>query len=92
MVMYERLMSTSINNLFKMLSFFAFVQLKVVKDMVREDIVIFQHIWEETNERQGQASLVIIKRYLKHCEDINMGWVNVHWGVPQDLNVITSFP
>jgi hypothetical protein len=28
-VMYERLMSTSINNLFKMLSFFAFVELRV---------------------------------------------------------------
>jgi hypothetical protein len=28
-VMYERLMSTSTNNLFKMLSFFAFVELRV---------------------------------------------------------------
>ncbi len=29
---------------------------------------------------------------LKICEDIDMGWVNVHWGVPQDPNVITSIP
>jgi sugar phosphate isomerase/epimerase len=53
---------------------------------------MFQNIWEETNEEQGQASLLTIKRHLKYCEDINMGWVNVHWGVPQDLNVITSLP
>jgi hypothetical protein len=72
--------------------FFAFVQLKLVKDMVHEDVVMFQNIWEETNEEQGQASLLIIIIYLKHCEDIDMGWVNVHWGVPRDLNVITSFP
>jgi hypothetical protein len=22
------------------------------------------------------------KMYMKHREDINMGWVNVRWGVP----------
>ncbi len=90
--MYERFMSTLVDNLFKMLSFFAFVQIRVIKDMVHEDVVMFQNIWKETNEEQGQASLFIIKRYLKHCEDIDMGWVNVHWGVPQDSNVITSLP
>jgi len=61
-----------------MLSFFAFIQIRVIKDMVREDVVMFQNIWEETNEEQGQASLFTIKRYLKHYEDIDMGWVNVH--------------
>ncbi len=60
--------------------------------MVHEDVVMFQNIWEDANEEQGQASFLTIKRYLKHCEDINMGWVNVHWGVPQDSNVINSFP
>jgi hypothetical protein len=24
------------------------------------------------------------KKYMKHREDINMGWVNVRWGVPWD--------
>ncbi len=24
------------------------------------------------------------KKYMKHCEDINMGQVNVCWGVPWD--------
>ncbi len=62
-VMYERFMSTLVDNLFKM-SFFYFVQ---TKDMVRENVVMFQNIWEETNEEQGQASLLTIKRYLKHC-------------------------
>ncbi len=90
-VMYERSTSTSINNLFKM-SFFAFVQISVIKDMVREDVVMFQNIWKETNEEHSQTSLFTIKRYLKHCEDIDMGLVNVHWGVPQDSNVITSLP
>jgi len=71
-------MSTLVDNLFKMLSFFAFIQIRVIKDMVREDVVMFQNIWEETNEEQGQASLFTIKRYLKHYEDIDMGWVNVH--------------
>jgi hypothetical protein len=71
-------MSTLVDNLFKMLSFFAFIQIRVIKDMVREDVVMFQNIWEETNEEQGQASLLTIKRYLKHYEDIDMGWVNVH--------------
>ncbi len=44
-----------------MLSFFAFVQLKVVKDIVREDVIMFQNIWEETNEEQGQASFLLSK-------------------------------
>jgi hypothetical protein len=91
-VMNERFMLTLVNNLFKMLLFFAFVQIRVVKDMVHEDVVMLQNIWEETNEEQGQTSLLTIKRYLKHCEDIDMGWVNVHWGVLQDSNVINSLP
>jgi hypothetical protein len=45
-----------------MLSFFAFVQLKVVKDIVHEDVIMFQNIWEETNEEQGQASLLLSKQ------------------------------
>jgi hypothetical protein len=60
--------------------------------MVHEDVIMFQNIWEETNEKQGQASLLTIKRYLKHYEDVDMGWVNVHRGVLQDLIVITSIP
>jgi len=40
-VIYERFMSTLVNDLFKMLSFFAFVQIRVIKDMVHEDVVIF---------------------------------------------------
>jgi len=47
--MYERFMLTLVDNLFKMF-FFAFVQIRVVKDMVHEDVLMFQNIWEETNE------------------------------------------
>jgi hypothetical protein len=42
-------MSTLVDNLSAML-FFAFVQIKVVKDMVRENVAMFQNIWEEINE------------------------------------------
>jgi hypothetical protein len=49
-VVCEKFMSTLVDNLFAMLSFFALVQIKVVKDMVREDVAMFQKIWEEINE------------------------------------------
>jgi hypothetical protein len=32
--------------------------------MVCEDIALFQEIWEQTNEEQGEASLLDIGRYL----------------------------
>ncbi len=31
-------------------------------------------------------------RYLRCCEDIDMGWVNIRWGVFQDPDAITSLP
>jgi hypothetical protein len=59
--------------------------------MVRKDITMFQEIWEQIDEEQGEASLLNIKKYLQRCEDIDMGWINVHWGVAQVLNNSTSF-
>jgi len=44
-VTYERLMSP-LDNLSKMSLFFIVVQIKVVEDMVCEDIGLFQEIWE----------------------------------------------
>jgi len=54
------------------------------------DIALFQEIWEQTYEEQEEASLLDIMKYNQHYEDINMGWINVHWGVPQVLNASTS--
>jgi hypothetical protein len=56
------------------------VQIKVIKDMVCKDIALFNEIWEQIDDKQGEASFLEIKRYLKFCEDIDMGWVNVYWG------------
>ncbi len=44
-VVYKRLMSP-LDNLSEMSLFFIDVQIRVVEDMVREDIVLFQEIWE----------------------------------------------
>ncbi len=49
-VAYEKLMST-LDNLFEMSFFFALVQIKAIEDMVRENVVIFQNIWEVTNQK-----------------------------------------
>ncbi len=48
-VAYQRLMSPS-NNLTEMSLFFFDVQIKVIKDMVCEDICMFQENWEQTDE------------------------------------------
>jgi hypothetical protein len=32
--------------------------------MVRKDITLFQEIWEQTNEEQGEVSLLDIRRYI----------------------------
>jgi hypothetical protein len=45
--------------------------------MGHENIALFQEIWEQTNDEQGEASLLNIKRYFRHCEDIDMGWINM---------------
>jgi hypothetical protein len=42
---YKRFMSP-LDNLSEMSLFFIDVQIRVVEDMVREDIVLFQEIWE----------------------------------------------
>ncbi len=90
-VAYERLMSPS-DNLFEMFFFFAYVQITAIEDMVREDIALFQEIWEQKFDKQKEASLLDIRRYFQCHEDIDMGWINVCWGVPQVLDVSTSFP
>ncbi len=46
---YKRLMS-ALDNLSEMSLFFTSIQIKAIKDMVCEDIVIFQDIWEVTNQ------------------------------------------
>jgi hypothetical protein len=80
------------DNMSKMSLFFSIVKIRVVIDMVCEDIALFQEIWEQTNEELGEASLLDIGRYLRHYDDIDMGWINMRWGVPQVPNVSTSLP
>jgi hypothetical protein len=46
-----------------MLLFFAFAYIHVVNDMDHKDVALFQDIWGQTNEKQGQASFMAIKRY-----------------------------
>jgi hypothetical protein len=60
--------------------------------MVHKDIALFQEIWEQINEKQGEASLLDIRKYLQCHEDIHMGWINMHWGLPQVPNASTSLP
>jgi hypothetical protein len=61
--MFERFMSPS-NNLSKMSLFFVVVQIRVVNNMGCENIALFQEIWEQTNDEQGETSLLNIRRYL----------------------------
>jgi hypothetical protein len=53
-----------LNNLFEMLIFFTIVHIRVVEDMVRKDIALFQKNWEQIDEEQGKVSLLDIRRYL----------------------------
>jgi DNA-binding MltR family transcriptional regulator len=69
------------NNMFEMSLFFTIVYIKAIEDMVCEDIALFQEIWEQTDEEQKEASFFDIRRYFRCREDINMGWINMHWGV-----------
>jgi hypothetical protein len=77
---YERFMLPS-NNISKMSLFFVVVHIRVVEDMVCKDITLFQEIWEQTNEKQGEDSFLNIRRYLQCREDKDMGWINMRWGV-----------
>jgi hypothetical protein len=52
---------STLDNLPKMPLFFAYVQIRAIKDMVHENVALFQEIWERTNEKQGEASLLKIK-------------------------------
>jgi hypothetical protein len=58
--------------------------------MVCDGMALFQEIWEQTNEEQGEDSFMDIRRYLQHHEDIDMGWINMHWGVLQVPDASTS--
>lgn len=49
---YKRLM-LALNSLSEMPFFFASIQIRAIKDMVRENVVIFQNIWKVTNQKQG---------------------------------------
>jgi hypothetical protein len=44
---------SALNNMFKMSHFFTSAQIRAIKNMVCEDIMIFQDIWEVTNQEQG---------------------------------------
>ncbi len=59
---------------------------------MREDIALFQKNWEQTNEEQGEVSLLDINIYLQHHEDIDMGRINMQWCVPQVPNALTNLP
>jgi len=52
--------------------------------------IVPRKIWEQTNEEQGEDSFMDIRKYLQRHEDINMGWINMHWGVLQVLYASTS--
>jgi hypothetical protein len=69
------------NNLSEMSFIFTVVHIKVIEDMVHEDIALFQEIWEQTDEEQGEASLLNRQKSFQCCEDINMGWINMGRGV-----------
>jgi hypothetical protein len=71
--------------------FFVVVHIKAVENIVRRDIALFQESWEQTYEEQEEVSLLDIMKYNQHHEDINMGWIKVHWGVPHVRNASTSF-
>ncbi len=60
--------------------------------MVGEDITLFQEIWHQIDEEQREASLFDIRKYLQHHVDIDMGWINVRWGVPQVLDDSINLP
>jgi hypothetical protein len=47
---YEMFMST-LDILPKMSLLFAYVHIKAIKDMVHENVALFQEIWEQTNEK-----------------------------------------
>jgi hypothetical protein len=81
-----------LDNLFEMSLFFTTIHIRVVEDMMHKDIALFQKIWEQTNEEQGEVSLLDIRRYFQHHEDIDMGWINMQWGVPQILDASINFP
>jgi hypothetical protein len=44
---------SALDSISKMSHFFTLVQIRAIKSMVRKDIVIFQNIWEVTNQKQG---------------------------------------
>jgi hypothetical protein len=44
---------SALDSIFEMSHFFTSVQIRAIKNMVRKDIVIFQDIWEVTNQEQG---------------------------------------
>jgi hypothetical protein len=69
------------NNLSEMSFIFIIVHIKVIEYMVHEDIALFQKIWEQTDEEQGEASLLNKHKYFQCHEDINMGWINMGQGV-----------
>jgi len=52
---YERFL-LALDSLSEMSLLFASVQIRAIEDMVHEDVVIFQNIWEVTNQEQGQCS------------------------------------
>jgi len=41
--------------------------------MVHENVALFQEIWNKQIKKQGEVSLLEIKRYLRCHEDIDMG-------------------
>jgi hypothetical protein len=67
--------------------FFITIEIRVVEDMVCKNIAFFQEIWEQINKEQREASFLDIKKYLRHCQDINM-----RWDVLQIPDASISFP
>jgi predicted 3-demethylubiquinone-9 3-methyltransferase (glyoxalase superfamily) len=49
-------------------------------------------IWEKITKERGETFVVEMRNYLKRCEDIDMGWVNVRWGISLNVGPQHYFP
>lgn len=49
--------------------------------MVWEEPHMFQEIWFKIDEERGKDFFQAIQKCLRCHEDIDMGWLNVWWGM-----------
>lgn len=66
--------------------FFFCANMLIPNNMLREVRNQFENIWEETKQEHAKASIIDVKNFLKCCENINMGWVNLTIGKPKCIS------